>query len=174
MRETIKKTLITTILFLGLCFSTFGVNADPTVVAIVTDPVNPEPLSTFTVIATIIGDNITSVNAIVSQCSDVAGVCYTNASVSPVTSNADDEYEFQVTLEDDNNKSDHVQYAFVINDNGTSYQLGTLGEYKTYLDLGADNDGSNGDGTDNGSPGFELILLLIAVFILLIYVKRKR
>jgi hypothetical protein len=170
MREIIKKTLITTILFLGLCLSTFGVNADPTVETIVTVPTEPEPLSTFTVVATITGENIISVTVTISECTEKPPEqCFIAHQNIPMTLNDNGKYEAEVTLTGTQDSIDHVQYLFVINDNGTEYQVDDL---KTYLKI--DDNINNNDGADNGTPGFELIIILAAVFISILFLRRKR
>jgi hypothetical protein len=169
MRKIIKKISITIILFLILCLSTISVDADPTIEKIETNPANPERLSTFTVIATITGENIVSVTVTISECTEKPPAqCFKSHLNIPMSLNDDGKYEAEVTLTGTQDSIDHVQYLFVINDNGTEYQVEDL---KTYLKT--DNN-TNNDGGDNGSPGFELIIILTAVFISLILLKRKR
>lgn len=164
MRETIKKISIIIILFLGLYLSTFNVSANPTIENMTTNPVKPEPLSTFTVIATITGENIISVNVTISECTEEPPAqCFKSHPNIPMTLNDNGKYEAEVTLTGTQESIDHVQYLFIINDNGIEYQVGDL---KTYL--------KTDNGGDNDSPGFELVILLIAAFISLIFLKRKR
>ncbi len=164
MRETIKKISMIIILFLGLYLSTFNVSANPTIENMTTNPVKPEPLSTFTVIATITGENIISVNVTISECTEEPPAqCFKSHPNIPMTLNDDGKYEAEVTLTGTQKSIDHVQYLFIINDNGIEYQVGDL---KTYL--------KTDNGGDNDSPGFELVILLIAAFISLIFLKRKR
>ena len=163
--KTIKKLLITIVLFLSLCLSTFSVTADPTI-EIETNPAKPERLSTFTVIAAITGENIISVKVTISECDD--SVCYVSQSNIPMYLNEDGKYETEITLNGTQESINHVQYVFIINDNGTEYQIQDL---KTPLNT---DNGNNDDGGDNGSPGFELIVILASVFILLIIFKKKR
>ncbi len=161
-----KKISITIILFLGLCLSAFTVNADPTIEDITTIPANPEPLSTFTLIATITGEDITSVKVTFSECDDSA--CFVSQSNIPMSLNEDYKYEAELTLTGTQDSINHIQYIFTINDNGIEYQIEDL---KTYLKT--DNDNTN-NGGNNGTPGFELIIILAAIFISLIILKRKR
>ena len=162
--KTIKKILITIFIFLSLCLSTFSVNADPTI-EIETNPANPERLSTFTIIAAITGENIISVKVTISECDD--SVCYVSQSNIPMDLNEDGKYEAEITLTGTQESINHVQYVFMIDDNGTEYQIQDL---KT--DLYTDN-GNNDDGGDNESPGFELIVILASVFILLLVFKKR-
>ncbi|OGS41124.1 MAG: hypothetical protein A3K77_00320 [Euryarchaeota archaeon RBG_13_31_8] len=161
------KTIISAIIFLCLFLSIFNVNANPTIENITTNPVKPKPLSTFTVIASITGENIISLNVTISECTEQPPAqCFKSHPNIPMTLNDNGKYEAEVTLTGTQDSIDHVQYLFIINDNGNEYQIGDM---KTYLDIETNNNGS-----DNGSPGFELIILLIAMFISLIFFKRKR
>lgn len=168
MKETIKKISIIIILFLSLCLSTFNVKADPIIENITTNPVKPEKLSTFTIIATISGENINSVTVTISECTyGPPEQCFIAHPNIIMNLNDEGKYEAEVTLTGTQASIDHVQYLFVINDNGVEYQVGDL---KTYLKT----DNGNNDGGDNGSPGFELIILIAAVLISYIILKRKR
>lgn len=167
MRKTNKKLSITIILFLSL--SAFNVIADPTIENITTNPTEPERLSSFTVIASITGENINSVTVTISECTEKpTEQCFVAHSNIPMALNDNGKYEAEVTLTGTQGSIDHIQYLFVINDNGTEYQIGDL---KTYLKT---DNGNNNDGGDNETPGFELIILLSAVFISLIILRRKR
>lgn len=165
------KILIIGILFLGLFIST--VSADPTVNHITTNPDIPKPESTVTIIANISGENISKVRLSLSECNHETGLCYENQNVE-MALNSEGEYEGEFTLEDSLSRTDHLQYVFVVTDNGADYQL-TDDSWRTDLDLENSVITPNVDnGEDNGSPGFELVIVLIAVFISLIFLKRKR
>ena len=169
----IYKHLIIGSIFL-ICFLLSNVvSADPTVNSVETAPESPKPLSTFTVLATITGENIISVNVTVSECSDDTGSCYANSGNLPMTLNADGKYEVEVTLIDDKDRSDHVQYAFIINDDGIDYTLAE-DDWKTYLDLEVDNGPTNGNEENNNTPGFELLLVIIAMIVGVLIYKKKR
>jgi hypothetical protein len=169
MRNTYTKISITMILFLSVCLSAFNVNADPTIENITTNPTEPERLSSFTVIASISGENINSVTVTISECTEKpTEQCFVAHTNIPMILNDNGKYEAEVTLTGTQGSIDHIQYLFVINDNGIEYQIGDL---KTYLKT---DNGNNNDGGDNGTPGFEFIILLSSVFILLILLRRKR
>lgn len=156
--------------------SSFIVSADPTVNSITTNPAEPKALSTFTVIADISGENIISVKVTISECTDgpPSEQCFVAHSNLIMSQNDDGKYETEVTLTGTQASIDHVQYSFIINDNGIEYPPMTDKEWRTYLDVDSDNGGTNGGEEDNGSPGFELIIILTAVFISLLLLKRKR
>jgi hypothetical protein len=169
-----RKAIVITIFMIGFLVSSINVSADPTVNSITTNPAEPKPLSTFTVIADISGENIISVKVTISECTDGPPMqCFLAHSNLIMSKNDDGKYETEVTLNGTQASIDHVQYLFIINDNGTEYPPMEDEEWKTYLDVDSDNGGTNGGGGDNGSPGFELILILSSIFVLLIILKKR-
>ena len=166
-----KKIILLGIVVLSLFFSTYAVNADPTVETITTEPESPKSMSTVKIIATISGDDILSVDLTVAECDE--SQCYASHPNLPMSLNVDGKYETEVTLE--NSVANHIQYRFLINDSGIEY---TLAEdtWKTYFDTSSENSGtSNGsNGGDNGTPGFEIFTVVIAIFLSLIVYKKKR
>jgi len=176
--KKIKYILIVGIFVLSMFFSSVNVLADPTVDKIETDPEAPPLLSTFKVLATITGEDIQSVNVTVSECTDgPPEQCFIGHVDQAMTLNDDGKWEVELTLKDDLDRTDHLQYQFVINDGGTEYTLSEK-TWKTYLDVGSDDsdddDGSSDSDGENGSPGFELILVLIAIIVGVIILKKKR
>jgi hypothetical protein len=167
------KIMISLILFLGLCLSMFSVNAAPTVENVTTEPAQPTPLSTIKVTATITGENITSVKITASECNYDTKQCYVNSGIIEMTLN-DSYYEAELILQDSLGRTDHIEYLFLVTDNGIDYRL----EEDTWItDLNLENGGTkpnNDNEGENDTAGFELIILLTAVFILLIFLKRKR
>ena len=167
------KAIVITIFIISFLVSSFTVSADPTVVTIVTVPANPKPLSTFTVIATITGENIIKVNVTISECTDgPPALCFKSHPNIPMALNNDGNYEAEVTLTGTQDSIDHVQYRFIINDNGTEHIIED--DLKTYLKVETDTDGTNNHGADNETPGFELFILIVSVFISITFLKRKR
>lgn len=168
-----KKIIILLIgmLFFGLCITT--VSAEPTVNEITTVPAKPIPLSTVKVIATITGENIISVKLTVAECDDEQ--CFISHPPIEMNMNENGKYEVELTLEDDKNRANHIQYQFTVNDSGTEYPL-TNENWKTYLDLqnAGDGDDINGDGNGNDTPGFEILTLFIALIIGIFIYKKKR
>jgi len=176
MKKNSGNIFIIILTMLALFVATVSIaSADPTVDNIETDPETPKILSTFKVIATVTGDNIMSITVTVSECSDSPDQCYIAHTDIPMTLNADGKYEAEITLEDDKDRSDHVQYQFVIDEDGVEYTLNE-DDWKTYLDTSPSNGNgqTNDDGGDNGSPGFELALVLIAVLIGVSLYRKKR
>jgi hypothetical protein len=173
-----KKSNLFLVFFLIFClFLSMAsvVSADPTVNSITTEPESPKPLSTFTVIADISGENIISVKVTISECTEgpPSEQCFVPHYNLVMELNDEGKYETEVTLTGTQASIDHVQYLFTIDDNGTEYAL-TEKDWRTYLDIDSDNGGTNGGGDENGSPGFELVLILIAVSIAFIIYRKKR
>ena len=166
------KAIVITIFMISFLFSSYTVSADPTVETIITVPANPKPLSTFTVIASITGENIINVNVTISECTDgPPALCFKSHPNIPMNLNNDGNYEAEVTLMGTQDSIDHVEYRFIINDNGTEHIIED--DLKTYLKVKTDTDGTNDHGSDDGTPGFELVILLIAVFISFIFLKKR-
>lgn len=165
--------IVLVILCLFLSTTTI-VSADPNVSDIATIPENPEPLSTLKVIADVTGNNILSVKVTISECTEgPPEQCFDPHTNLVMELNDDGKYETEVTLTGTVPSIDHLQYAFTVDDDGTEYIL-TDPSWRTYLDVGTDNDGTNDDGGDNDSPGFELVILLVAVIVgVLLYIKKR-
>lgn len=138
-----------------------------TVIDYEVEPEEPTPLSDVTVTATIEDDAITALYVTMQECT-TAGVCYgwdTNVSMTSV---ADNQYEGDFTLQHDD--AGYFSLVFVINRDG---EWEETTDYKIDLDLSGTSNGSdNGDGSS--TPGFEILLVLIASIIVLFSVKRKR
>jgi len=177
MKNVKMNVIVGAIILTVICLSAIGATADPVVSNLSTYPAEPEPLSTVKVTVTVTGENILSVNMTVSECSDNPNQCYLAHTNIPMTLTANGNYEANVTLTDDEGRADHMQFQFVINDNGTEYTLtkGENGEWKVYF---ATDDGDNTqvtNGKDNSSPGFDLIFIMIAIFVgVALYKKRDR
>lgn len=167
--------IIGTILCILLVLFLLNINvaAKPTVNNITTIPENPEPLSDVTIIVDISGENISTVNLTISGCNET--LCFTDLT-QRVTMflNQDGKYQAEITLKDSEGRADHIEYYFKIAlENGTEYYL-SENSWKTYLDLGEDNDLNNDDVADDSTPGFELIFVMLAIFIGLLHLKKKR
>jgi len=173
-----RKIVILMVCLLNLILLVNIVLADPQLNSITTEPENPEPLAEVTVIANITGDDILEVRGIVSECIDKEGsgsACFNNINFD-MSLNSNGLYESTIILEDDEDRSDHIEWIFYVNDSGVEYGLEGG---KTYLDLGNNNQNNNENPDQNNNseektPGFELILILGAIFIGIIYYKRKR
>ena len=87
--------------------------------------------------------------------------------------NEEGKYQAEIKLKYSEGRADHIQYLFKIAlENGTEYHL-SENSWKTYLDLGED-DTQDDNVEDDNTPGFELIFVMIAIFIGLLHLKKKR
>ena len=86
--------------------------------------------------------------------------------------NQDGKYETELTVLDEENRANHIQYIFKVNDDGTEYSL-TDDSWVANLDLPDPGNGGTTNG-DNNTPGFELLVLFIAIIIGIIVYKKKR
>ena len=167
-----KKILIATILILGLCVSSASVMAEPVVDDSAIAPEEPERLDTITITATITSDEtIDEVNMIIKECVGGTDNDYCHLEdTQQMTLSGDNEYTCTYELQWP--EVTYISYWFEITSNGELYKS----DYTNVsLKVDSDNGDANGGGDGgNGSPGFELIPLLIAVFIGVILLKRKR
>lgn len=176
MKHRKRNIISIAIVILGLFISSAGVIADPVVENITTDPTSPAPLSDITVTVNITGENISSVDLMISECDETVCFIY---NAYPMSKTESGDWTAEATLQDDSARSTHIEYRFDVNDSGVPY---TLTDENWRVDLATENGDQNGDGgttnngdsNGNGSPGFEIISLLVAVSIGLLLLKRKR
>ncbi len=170
MKYMKKNILIVSIVFLGLCFSSSCVVAEPVVSDVEIDPAIPEPLSTVTITATITSDeDIETVNIVIKECigtPEESGLCYTPETFE-MTLAGDDTY----TVDYDLHYSDAGYFGYHFEINGVEYGDG---DTNVLLKASPSNGGDNGGDDDNGSPGFELVIVVIAIFIGVVLLNRKR
>ena len=170
MKYNMRNILVVSIVFVGLCLSSSGVVADTNVSNVSVSPTEPEPLSTITVTATITSDvEIETVNLVIKECigtPEESGVCYT-PDTKAMTSAGGDVYTVDYTLQ--HGDAGYLGYHFEIN--GEDYGDG---DTNVLLKAGSSNGGNGNGGDENGSPGFELISLIIAISIGVFLLKRKR
>lgn len=161
-----KKILIATMVFLSLCITSVSAIAAPTV-NVVIEPEEPTRKSTVTITATITSeDEIDAVWLQIKECSQ--SYCHQGENLTMNLVNGKYQYEYALKWSD----AVYFNYSFIISSGEESFPTE---ETKVLLKLDSGNGDTNGNGTSgNGSPGFELILLIIAVFIGVILLKRKR
>jgi ABC-type Fe3+-hydroxamate transport system substrate-binding protein len=143
-------------------------------ITITISPTAPAPLSTVTINATVSGEDIDEVFLKIKECKDT--FCYLSENYT-MTEIAPGEYQVVVTLEysDVNN----IGYQLVINSNGTWYDFFTEDNIVyTWLTI-TPSDGGNGDGDGTGdgtggTPGFELVLMLVSIAVIVFILQRKR
>lgn len=170
MKKGKSIVLITSIVVLSLCFLSINVVADPTINSVTTDPENPTWLSTVKVSATVNGDDVTGVLLKLGECQK-GFACYVWTDYIMTDDDQDGVWEATATLKDESGRTDYLSCIFVVTDGGQEYELDE--DWEVDLTIDTSNNG-NGDSSTNGSPGFELLTLLVAVGIGFIILRRKR
>ena len=176
MKEKKNKPLIFTFLisFLLLVCIQSSTVADPTVTTISLDPADPAPTETITFTATIDSNETpTSVFIVVQECNE--NICFKDGYNESMTLQDTGDYQGQIALQRDD--VTYIKYHIVILSNGEWY-ANEIAEFDLTEDDGngdtnGDNDG-NGSTNGDGTPGFELIVFLIAGIIIIISFKHKR
>jgi hypothetical protein len=153
-----KKILFGAIVL--LCLLSVSIKADPVVDDITLDPGQPSPGATVIFTAEVTGNQISNVYLIIQECkSDDFCFTRTNESMNKVENG---KYEKSLTLK--HSDATYIQYFLNINEGGTWYSFDSDIE-KTYLKIEEDED---------SSPGFELLVFIISLIILIFIIKKKR
>lgn len=166
MKDNIRQILIISVLVLGMyswIIGTVGA-AEPTVVEIDYDPQNPEVASTVTFNATINGEDVSAVHIIVQECNEQ--VCFIRHNISM---NKVDTSEYQIDVELTRDDASIVKYNLKIESDGVWYDF--KDDIKQFnLVPKTNGDQTNGNDNTNGTPGFELIPIVVSiVFVLFIH-----
>lgn len=135
--------------------STFG--------TITVSPSEPAALSTVTISVPISGEAPSDVRVTVEECNGKTGVCYPdiqNVSMPLISSGI---YRTDVTLK--HSDATYITCQVVAKISGT-WELSV----KKNVNLSVSSNGNN----DNNTPGFEVIVLVIAIGVSLIVISRKR
>ena len=168
-----KKILIATILIISLSALSINVVGAPIVEKVTLDPEKPSPKSTITFSAVITGEeSIDGIWIIVEECKKIGAdeLCFINPeNKSMDLTDVDDTYKTQITL--NHGDATYIKYHFEIKSKGKWIIYERI---KVDLSIDTDNDSSNDGDVSNGSPGFEVILFLIATSLVVILLKRKR
>jgi len=158
------------VLALGMYLMTFGmiVAADPTLESFSIDPEEPAPLSDITVTADIGGEGITAIIVHIKECNDrpeYPVVCFIN---QEITMSEVETGKFTASLTLQEERANYIQYYFDITINGEEVQL--IDDSWT-IDLLVDSNDNNGD---NGTPGFEFMVLITAIGLGFVLFRKKR
>jgi len=164
MKQFCAKIFFIIFIFFSFLLINNSVIAEPVVEEIITEPVNPTHKSTFTVTAKITGEDVSSVNIIITECNDE--VCIENEEYE-MNQNDAGEWVAEPTLQDSSGASSFIKYEFEIIDNGEEYNINEGYKVDIKVEPKDDND-------DNGSPGFEMIVLLAAILLAIILLRKKR
>lgn len=165
MIKKLGKFLLINLFCMFLILFTIGgiVSADPTVEKITLTPKNPTPRSEVTFSVDFSENSITSAWIVVSECNKEKGICHAppqNISLIKIDS---DTYENDVTLMWDDVTT--ITYKVVIKSDGkwTAFE-----DHTTVLTTNSEKSNDS-----NGSPGFEIIIFLIAIIGLIVISKKN-
>jgi len=155
-----KKILFGAIVL--LCLLSVSIKADPVVDDITLDPATPIPGSTVTFTADLSGGTFDGVFLIIQECQG-EDLCFPRSNYSM------DEIEtgkFQKSITLKKSEATYIQYFLEINEGGTWYSYDS--------DIEKTNLKTTEDEGDDSSPGFELLVFIISLIILIFIIKRKR
>jgi hypothetical protein len=165
-----RQIILITIFVIGVFLSTVNiiVLAEPVVGDIILTPRNPAPQSDVTFSVDIDGNDVSSVKIIISECNKEIGICHAPPQNVSMKKIGDNSYEAKVTLKHDDVTS--ITYHVEINSGGKWVKYD---EYTTALSINSgDSDSIKND--SNGTPGFEIIVFLIAIiFVVTLFKKVK-
>jgi len=157
----------------AVIFGIFGaticsvVGAELTFGVINVSPLSPTAQSTITISVGITGDIPSEVRVKIEECDGRTGICFSdiqNVSMSLISAG---NYQTSVTLR--HADATYINCTVVAKLNGT--WISSTNWKKVDL---SENTNGNGDNGDNDSPGFEVVLIVIAIGISLIAIRRKR
>ena len=173
MKNKCKRIMIGTIVLLSFFLSaTLFAVAEPVLESFTIDPEEPAPLSDITVTADIGGEGITAVVVHIKECNDrpeYPKVCFSEQEIT-MSEVETGKYTASLTLQEE--KANYIQYYFDITVDGEVVRL-LEDTWKNYLKIDSSNGQSNGDG-DNGTPGFEFIVLITAIGMGFVLFRKKR
>ena len=165
MIKKLGKFLLINLFCMFLILFTIGgiVSADPTVEKITLTPKNPTPRSEVTFSVDFSENSITSAWIVVSECNKEKGICHAPPQNISLTKIDSDTYENDVTLMWDDVTT--ITYKVVIKSDGkwTAFE-----DHTTVLTTNSEKSNDS-----NGSPGFEIIIFLIAIIGLIVISKKN-
>jgi len=167
MKNGKKCMLFAMILSVGGAVCCSAVAAAVTFGDINVSPASPAPQSTITLSISLSGDTPSEVRVRVEECNGRTGICFSDAQNVSMSLVSTGTYQTSVTLKHADATYFNCTVVAKINGNwvpSTKWKVVTLSE------------NSNGDG-DNGNqktPGFELVLIMVAIGVSLIVTRRKR
>jgi hypothetical protein len=162
-----KKLIVIGIIILSLCFSCYNALGNIVVEDVTVDPETPTKLSTVTITAIISGlEENDEVFLWAEECDGKNGVCDPETfNVSMTKTGGNDEHVATINLKFPSGTYFH--YRFNIYSNGSWTEIKDDELYRVEYHVNSGDNGGNTDngGNDDGTPGFELLTLLAAIFI---------
>ena len=169
MIKRLRKLFLIFVFFAGIFLLNLGTIAigDPIVGEIILNPEKPKMQSDVTFTVDISGDSISSVRLVLNECNKPKKICHAppqNVSMNKVSG---DTYQTVVTLQWDDVSSITYHIELISNGEWIEYE-----EFTTNLLI--DSEGTSSSGDSNGSPGFEIMVFLLAIVgVVLIFKKFK-
>lgn len=164
-----EKKFILFVVAIGLFGATIcsAAEAAPTFGEINASPSSPAALSTVTLSITISGVTPSEVRVTVEECNGRTGICYPD--IQNVSMSLDDgAYKADVTLK-------HADATYITCKVLANADNAWKASEEKKIDLSEDTNGdTNGDGENGGTPGFEVLGVLVALGLLLVVIRRKR
>ncbi|HIH28341.1 MAG TPA: hypothetical protein HA260_00905 [Thermoplasmata archaeon] len=132
---------------------------------ITVSPSAPAALSTITISVPISGEAPSEVRVKVEECNGNTGICYPDIQNVSMPLASSSIYRAEVTLK--HSDATYITVTVIAKINGAWQESS-----QKKVNLSVTPDGNNGD--DNGSPGFELVVMVMAIGVSLILISRKR
>lgn len=160
---------------LSICYISLNANAAYEIQEISFNPKNPTEKSSVTVTVSVfnLSDN-DEIYLYIKECDGYTGVCdnYRNFSLTKIGQSNDYTADIDLSF----NGATYFDYWFEVYYNGELIR--DPAGFETYGPVEyeqGNGDTSNGGGSqDNGTPGFELVIMLLAIIIGIYWFKRKR
>lgn len=172
MKNIIRNLFKAAMVIFCLNLAVVSMAAQPVLEDFSVAPEEPAPLSTITITADISGENISIVNLTIKECNWDAGICYSQQTVQ-MSEIDNGSYQAELTLQED--RATFLEYYFDITINDVEERLSNESWlYNLTLDTNGGNQVNGNENGNNGTPGFEILSLLIAISVISILIRRKR
>lgn len=163
-----KKFILCIILLSVFGATMYSVTAaGPSFGEIISSPSSPVALSTITFSIELSNDIPSEVRITVEECNGNTGICYPDIQNLSMSLVSEGKYEADVTLKHADATYLTCQVVAKTNDTWTS-------STKTTINLSENTNGDTNGDSDSNTPGFEAILLLIAIGLIAFLIGRKR
>jgi hypothetical protein len=163
----IERKFVLLVVVMSVLGATFvsAATAGPTFGGITVSPTSPTALSTVTLSVILSGDTPSEVRVTVEECNGRTGICYPDIqNVTMSLFNAGN-YKTNVTLK--HADATYITCHVVAKTSGT-----WTSSPEKKINLSENTNGN--DGNDDKTPGFEVVLFIIAIGVSLIVLARKR
>lgn len=172
MMKNVRKCLLF-LFVISIITATVGsaVAVLPTLGEVTLNPEYPTRLSTVTFTADVIGENINTVKIAVLECNATSGLCELNRDNVTMQLVGVSTYKATVTL--NYPTASYLSYWFYVQNNSETIVLPNTQGMKVNLSINPIN-GNNGNNNGGDSPGFEVVVFIVAVCGMIILLGRKR